>query len=147
VNPESAGLSVNISCSSDNWGCGYTYGFRVPLLVVSAYTKKGYVSGDTRTVGGGEVFPFIHDFGSLLGFVENNFLGPSAIGQINPQYQFADFFAPDWQPNKHVPLSDLFDTANFRNFTPITPSSSFPLSYFTNNPGAPEGPGDNGDPD
>jgi hypothetical protein len=27
------------------WGCGYTYGFRVPFLVVSAYTSPGTISG------------------------------------------------------------------------------------------------------
>jgi len=30
---------------SSDWGCGYTYGFRVPFLVISAYTSDGYVSG------------------------------------------------------------------------------------------------------
>jgi phospholipase C len=32
-------------CPTAPWGCGYTYGFRVPLLVVSAFTPTGYVSG------------------------------------------------------------------------------------------------------
>jgi phospholipase C len=27
----------------NGWGCGYVYGFRVPPLVVSAYTPAGYV--------------------------------------------------------------------------------------------------------
>ena len=39
----------------------YQYGFRVPLLVVSAYTPQGYIN-NTR-----------HDFGSLLRFIEHNF--------------------------------------------------------------------------
>ena len=39
----------------------YQYGFRVPLIVVSAYTPKGYIDNDR------------HDFGSILRFVENNF--------------------------------------------------------------------------
>jgi hypothetical protein len=81
---------------TNGWGQSYTYGFRVPMLVVSAYTPAHYVSGNTLTQGG-EVFPYIHDFGSILAFIENNFLGPGKIGQINPQYTFADAFAPDFR--------------------------------------------------
>ena len=40
---------------------GYQYGFRVPLLVVSAYTTKGLVNN------------VHHDFGSILRFIEQNF--------------------------------------------------------------------------
>jgi phospholipase C len=40
---------------------GYQYGFRVPLLFVSAYTPKGYVNNNR------------HDFGSILRFVEHDF--------------------------------------------------------------------------
>jgi len=39
----------------------YQYGFRVPLLVVSAYTPQGYID-NTRS-----------DFGSILRFIERNF--------------------------------------------------------------------------
>jgi len=39
----------------------YQYGFRVPLLVVSAYTPKGYVNN------------VHHDFGTILRFVQRNF--------------------------------------------------------------------------
>jgi phospholipase C len=39
----------------------YQYGFRVPLVVVSAYTPKGYIDNDR------------HDFGSILRFIEQNF--------------------------------------------------------------------------
>ncbi len=58
------------------WGTGYTYGFRVPLLVVSAYTPAGYVDNDA------------HDFGSILRMVETNF----NIGLIGPGY-YADAYA------------------------------------------------------
>ena len=44
-----------------SWGSGYVYGFRVPSLVVSAFTDAGKVSDS------------VHDFGSLLRFVEVNF--------------------------------------------------------------------------
>jgi len=49
-------LSVPNQGQGDN-----QYGFRVPLLVVSAYTPPGYVDNDR------------HDFGSILRFVEHNF--------------------------------------------------------------------------
>jgi len=39
----------------------YQYGFRVPLIVVSAYTPKNYVNNTH------------HDFGSILRFVQRNF--------------------------------------------------------------------------
>jgi phospholipase C len=42
-------------------GGDYQYGFRVPLLVVSAYTPEGYIDNQR------------HDFGSILRFVQHNF--------------------------------------------------------------------------
>jgi phospholipase C len=39
----------------------YQYGFRVPLIVVSAYTDAGYVNNHR------------HDFGTILRFIEHNF--------------------------------------------------------------------------
>ncbi|HTS63653.1 MAG TPA: alkaline phosphatase family protein [Candidatus Acidoferrales bacterium] len=39
----------------------YQYGFRVPLVFVSAYTPAGYIDNER------------HDFGSILRFVEHNF--------------------------------------------------------------------------
>jgi phospholipase C len=126
--------------SCDVWGCGYTYGFRVPLLVVSAYTPAGYVSGDTRTQG--ENFPYIHDFGSVLGFVENNFGIP--IGSINSaeNYPFADAFAPDYTAQPlNVPLADFFSLTSARQFEQITiPSTSPGTSYFLNYDGPPVDP-------
>jgi hypothetical protein len=142
---------VQLSCNNPGWGCGYTYGFRVPLLVVSAYTGiqnpdgtyKGYVSGNTQTQGG-EVFPYIHDFGSILAFIENNFFGAGEIGQINPQYPFADARAPDGA-NGNIPLSDFFGLGTARRFKSILTLN--PQSYYTNNPAGPQGPGDGGSED
>ncbi len=126
------------SCSA--WGCGYTYGFRVPLLVVSAYTPAGYVSGNTQTQG--ENFPYIHDFGSILGFVENNFGIP--IGSINSAegYPFADAFAPDYTAQPlNVPLADFFSLTSARQFLKITiPSTSEGTNYFLNYTGPPVDP-------
>ncbi len=138
VNPNHApGLGVKVNCQ--DWGCGYTYGFRVPLMVVSAYTKAGYVSGNTNTVG--ETQKYVHDFGSILAFVENNFLGSGEIGKINPQYPFADAFAPDGIQG-NIPLSDFFDTANYRTFTYIQPGIAMGTSYFMTFQRDPEGPDD-----
>ena len=39
----------------------YQYGFRVPLIVVSAYTPSGYIDNGR------------HDFGSILRFIQHNF--------------------------------------------------------------------------
>lgn len=68
------------NCSS--WGCGYIYGFRVPLMVISPYAKAQYVSHVN------------HDFGSILKFIEETFNLPT-LG-------YADAYALD-------DLSDCFD--------------------------------------
>jgi len=65
----------------NQWGSGYTYGFRVPLLVVSAYTKPGQVSDQ------------IFDSGSILAFIEKNF-GLGFIGPGTDRYtRYADYQA------------------------------------------------------
>jgi hypothetical protein len=145
VNPDKSanGPGVNFNCTF--WGCGYTYGFRVPLLVVSAYTGvqnkdgtySGYVSGACQSPGvcQNEKPPYLHDFGSIVAFIENNFLGSGAIGQINAQnrYPFADNFAPDYTPppNLHVPLADFFPLTKARLFQQIILPPSW-QSYDTN---------------
>lgn len=84
--------STAIFITWDDWGGwydhvpppiynSYEYGFRVPLIVVSPYAKPGYVSHE------------MHDFGSILKFIESNFDLPS-LG-------YADSRADD--------LSDCFD--------------------------------------
>jgi hypothetical protein len=79
VSPNSTSCPTNIQ--PNGWGCGYTYGFRVPLLVVSPYTKAGYVSGACTGTCPNNVFPFVHDFGSILAFTEYNF-GMSKISRL-----------------------------------------------------------------
>jgi phospholipase C len=61
----------------------YVYGFRVPLLVVSAYTPAGTVD---NTVG--------LDFGAMLKFVEEVFGGLGTISD-DPFNPFADYYAKD----------------------------------------------------
>jgi phospholipase C len=74
-------VAVNLQPGSPpGWGAGYTYGFRVPLLVVSAYTPQ-------RTVDN-----TVHDFGSILYFVEQNF-GLGFIGDGSLYGQYADYQA------------------------------------------------------
>ena len=70
----------------------YEYGFRVPLIVVSPYAKRGYVSHVT------------HDCGSILKFIEED---------LNlPPLGYADARADD--------LSDCFDlTQSPSSFQPI----------------------------
>ena len=75
-----------------SWGSGYVYGFRVPMIVISPYSKPGYISHTT------------HDFGSILHFVETTFHLPS----LNA----ADAHADD--------LSDMFQSTQ-SPFTQIAP--------------------------
>ena len=113
------------------------YGFRVPLLVVSAYTPRGYVSGSVKQ--GGNVQPYIHDFGSILNFIEyvfgqnHHFLG--TIG--DPSYPYADYFAPDTFtsgcPKSKCPysLSDFFNFDKKYFFHQIT-GAKYNDDYFLN---------------
>jgi phospholipase C len=135
------------------FGCGYTSGFRVPFLVVSAYTGTptnggytGYVSGACQSPGNcqNDKFPYQHDFGSILAFIENNFLGSTAIGGINRSnnYPFADALAPDFKLQPlHVPLADFFPLTTARPFQPITlPPGTPSATDFINYTGPDEDP-------
>jgi phospholipase C len=84
----------------------YQYGFRVPLVVVSAYTPAGYVSNDRL------------DFGSILRFVEQNFGIP--MGALN----FADKRALN-------DLSDFFDLAAAAHSFEVIPAP-YDANYFLN---------------
>jgi len=85
-----------------SWGSGYVYGFRVPLLVVSAFT------------GTGEVSDRVHDFGSLLRFVEVNF-HLRLIGNGT----YADAYADD--------LMEFFPRTTPRRFAAIQTTIGWPL--------------------
>lgn len=123
----------------------YVYGFRVPLLVVGAYTHQtctynsnpncyGYISGTAAQ--GGEKPPYVHDFGSILNFVEYVF----GLGEISPNYHYADFWAPDGPNNPNCggciySLSDFFNFGSQHPFTPIL-GAKYPTNYFySSNPG------------
>ncbi len=133
----------------------YIYGFRVPLLVVSAYTGtysqsngwSNYISGSCTkpncpNEGGGQ---FVHDFGSILNFIEYAFgVGGKSIappGGIDPDYPYADYYAPDGPNSACGPvacpfgLSDFFP-GNFQDgqqtFVPITQGVKYQTPCFLN---------------
>jgi len=126
------------------WGCGYTDGFRVPLLVVSPYTPAGYVSGACQGatcpnfgVNGNQYAfgQYTHDFGSILAYIEWNFGMPFIYGSPSDPI-YADYNAPDWgtNGNPHVPLSDFFPlwtppNSNPRAFTSID-TGLYPYTCF-----------------
>ena len=109
----------------NGWGCGYVYGFRVPLIVVSEYTPAGYVSGALPNPG--KTFPYVHDFGSILAFTEHNF-NLNFIDQSGGN-GYADRNALDNVP-PNIPLSDFFNVNAPRTFTSI--STPYPASTFQN---------------
>ena len=84
----------------------YQYGFRVPLMVVSAYTPAGYIDN-----GG-------YDFGSIQRFIEQNFgLAEGALG-------FADARAKN---DLTVFFTDANHSRTFRNiYSPLD------ANFFTN---------------
>jgi len=111
-------------------GSEYVYGFRVPLLVVSAYNKQntqqglpGYISGSCGNPTPpcpNNSPPYVHDFGSILAFTEYVF----GLGEIDPYgYHYADYWAPDAYPSCPrttcpFPLSDFFVSNLGNNPTP-----------------------------
>jgi hypothetical protein len=128
-----------VNQTPNTWGAFDTYGFRVPMLVVSPFTAAGTVSGACGALPlsscPNQNFPYVHDFGSILNLIEQNFgLTP---GGIAPSGQgWADAHAPDYSTNPpNIPLQEFFETngtSTWRSFTPITPNSSYPPSYFQN---------------
>jgi hypothetical protein len=121
-------------CPAPNsWGCGYTYGFRVPLLVASPYTGTKTTNGVTNYVSGAcgasplpscgpntsQIYPYVHDFGSILAFTEWNF-GMSFIDGP-PDDGYADYNAPDWSTDHKTtpPLSDFFALPTARQFVHV----------------------------
>ena len=143
----------------------YIYGFRVPLLVVSAYNYRpqgstGYISG---ACGPGQQYScpneqqkYIHDFGSILNFTEWALgAGGNSLGEISPSYPYADHWAPDAFPSCPkatcpFSLSDFFVSNLGNNPTP-TPFVSISLpsvlqqydaEWFENFSGTPTDPDD-----
>ena len=131
-------------------GQQYAYGFRVPLLTVSAYSvSPGYVSG---TVSGSVECPnyYCHDFGSILNFIEYAFgSNGQSLGTIgSPNWPYADYYALDAQPSCSTCTYSLADFFNFTQtptqFVPI--ASPLPASFFINFQGGYTPADDDGDP-
>jgi phospholipase C len=134
-----------ITPNGNNWGCGYTYGFRVPLLVVSPYTKAATVSGPLTP---GAPFPppysgpytahpypnpcWIHDFGSILEFTEQNFYpaGSTFIAPSPFTYADANSFDSVCNGQAVVPLWEFFNSSTILPFTTIP--APHPASFFQN---------------
>jgi phospholipase C len=98
------------------WGDGYVYGFRVPLLVVSAYTPAGYVDNDT------------HDFGSMLYFAERNF----RLGFIGPGNTIYSNYDDYQDATRGDDLEKFFPLATPKPFVPIPSPQS--AAFFLNRP-------------
>jgi phospholipase C len=83
------------------WGCGYVYGFRVPLIVVSPYTKAQYISH------------YPHDFGSILKFIEETY-GLQSLGFADaPADDFIDCFNLGQTPLAFQAISAPLNAAHF----------------------------------
>jgi phospholipase C len=149
-----AGVCSGYPGGADGGGSEYVYGFRVPLVVVSAYNYRpqgssGYISGACGQPGQptcpNEQQKYIHDFGSVLNFIEYAFgTGgvplslPGFPGQgISPSYKYADYFAPDGPvvcvdncPHPYS-LSDFFNFGGSAStFTPFTQGVNYPTQCF-----------------
>lgn len=117
---------------SNATGQQYVYGFRVPLLVVGAYAKPGYISG-AKAGGNPDCVnnKYCHDFGSILNFVEYAFgSGGNSLGEISPLYHYADALVMDQGP-KPTPYSlyDFFDFTTFHQFQQIN-GAKYPPDCF-----------------
>jgi phospholipase C len=102
--------------SAPAWGDGYTYGFRIPMMVVSAYTPAGYVDND------------VHDFGTILYFIESNF----HLGFIGPGDTIYSKYADYQAAARGDSLEKFFSLKTARAFVSI-PTALGP-SYFLHQP-------------
>jgi phospholipase C len=95
----------------------YQYGFRVPMIVVSAYTKAHYVDNSR------------YDFGSILRFIEHNFAN---LGLTEGQLGFADSRAT-------TDFTAFFNLSQApRSFTTIAAPKG--ADFFIHDPRPPEPP-------
>jgi phospholipase C len=84
----------------------YQYGFRVPLIVVSAYTPTAYISNSR------------HDFGSILRFIEHNFgipEGELTFADQRATTDLTDFFDLDQAPRPFHRVSAAKGATDFLN--------------------------------
>jgi len=111
-----------LPCNSTNCQADYQTGFRVPLLVISAYTPQGYIDNDN------------YDFGSILRTIEGVYGIPEGAMGVADARASTD-------------LSNFF-TSSFRSYTPVVAVE--PASFFLSTnaqKGPPTPPDDDGDDD
>jgi len=94
---------VLVNCAQ--WGCGYVYGFRVPLIVVSPYVKAQHISHVQ------------HDFGSILKFIESTFSLPSLGYADAAADDFSDCIDLTQTPLKFKTINAPFNAQYFLNDT------------------------------
>ncbi len=93
---------VLLNCAQ--WGCGYVYGFRVPLIVVSPYANAAYISHTP------------HDFGSILKFIEETFALPSlGYADANSLDDLSDCFDFSQTPLQFQTIQAPLDAEHFLN--------------------------------
>jgi phospholipase C len=154
VAPFSNGYANTPQQNGNNIASSYVYGFRVPLLVVSTYAKPQHISGACGVYGtppcpsNNYQTGLVHDFGSILGYIEYVFCNSNC--EINPDYHDADYYAPDGSFECSVcayPLADFFGTTPIP-FTYIQ-GAKYPPSCFTQDANSPTcfGSGYPSDPD
>lgn len=108
-------FASSLPCTSSNCQGDYQYGFRVPLVVVSAYTPAGYIDNTQ------------YDFGSILRFIEGvNHLGEGSLG-------FAD-------QRSTTDLRNFFTLQTPRAYQTIPAQVN--ASFFLNSTSAPVDPDD-----
>ncbi len=86
----------------------YQYGFRVPLIVVSAYTPQAYINNTS------------HDFGSILRFIQHNFgveEGALNFADARAKTDLTGFFDLTQPPRPFQQIPALKDAAFFLNDT------------------------------
>jgi phospholipase C len=90
------------------WGSGYVYGFRVPLMVISPYAKRGYISHVD------------HDFGSILNFIEQAF-GLHSLGYADAHTidNLSDCFNFDQVPQEFKTVEAPLKSDYFVNDTRV----------------------------
>jgi len=88
---------------------GYQMGFRVPLIVVSAYTPAGYIHNGRE------------DFGSVIRFVERNFEimeGALAFADARGEGDLTEFFSLGNPPRKFQPIKAPLSAKYFLSAKP-----------------------------
>jgi phospholipase C len=87
-----------------SWGSGYVYGFRVPMIVISPYAKKAYISKTP------------HDFGSILKFIENNYNLPSlGVADANALDDLSDIFQFTSSPSTFTQFAGPWNDATCKS--------------------------------